>query len=196
MSVRSSIGLPYLVALLMCFGCSDSIPNSPDDRSFVEVDVDYVRGWTRSTATPRDMWEPDEQLAAMAAEQWGPFSPCTSEVPTLEENLIEFNTTGCAAYSSHAPLPVAIPAGSVIELVISHSTLFAPTSAEGRMLVRWEGQDLITWTRSIPGPTDIATTYWRTERAWEAGAMLGVHVSNHGANSWYLIAVNLLTPPE
>ena len=181
--------------LLACAGCADEGHDSAEAPGFTAVAPAEVVGWQRTVATPRDAWERDRDLEVGAAELWGPFGACSTDVPLVEEQLIEFNTTGCSAYSSRAPIPVDIEAGSVVEIVISHSALFAPDAARGRMIVQWAGEDLVLWERAIPSPSDIQTTLWRTERAWDAGTLLSVHVSNHGANAWYLVAVNVLTPP-
>ena len=102
-----------------------------------------------------------------------------------------FVATAVIAVAVVHPLGVVAEPGCVITVVASHTILTAPTPATGRMRVALDGRLVLDWEAAIPGPADLATARVGVDERLEAEALLGVHVSNHGANNWRLVSVTL-----
>jgi hypothetical protein len=81
--------------------------------------------------------------------------------------------------------------GELFELDVSHPLLASETPAEGRMVLRLDGDEVWRWTRPIPAPATATRVRLRAGRSAPAGTWLGVHVSNHGANQWRLVGLRL-----
>jgi hypothetical protein len=143
---------------------------------------------------PLTGWEVDPEWTELDAASYGPFEPCTVPLPRIEEGLVEFDTGTCDAYSVRAPLVAELAAGDWLEVVASTSILDAPTPAEGRLVVRLDGDELWRWERAIPSPADASSARFVARAPLAAGTWIGLHVSNHGANQWRLAALRRYRP--
>lgn len=178
---RSIQGLALLVALAS--GCGETAY----EPLLRQVDGPVPAGAAIKDLLPSEGWQVDPARAAIDAETYGPFAPCRSPVPRIEDGLVEFDTGSCEAYTVRAPMGHDLQPGDWLEIVMSHSILQAPEAAQGRLVLRVQDDDVWQWERLIPGPAAASTIYLVVQRPIEAGHWLGVHVSNHGANQWRLV---------
>jgi hypothetical protein len=143
---------------------------------------------------PETGWELDPVFTATDELEFGAFSGCVSNLPRLEDGLVEFDTGLCPGYSVRVPMTDRVEAGESIELVVAHTILFSEIPAAGRMIVRVDDEEVWRWEKSIPEPADAATIQFVATRDIAAGTWLSIHVSNHGANNWRLVQMRAWTP--
>lgn len=126
--------------------------------------------------------EASPELVRVDAWSASPESPeCT---PAIEEGVLELETSRCDPFVVQQPLQRAIAAGDTLRLLGSHSTLVADTPGEGRLTIRVDGTDLLTYTTPIPANGAFLILEATSPIAAPIGATLQAEVVNHGANSW------------
>lgn len=147
--------------------------------------------------------------ALMRADAWAPIPPeddpwpggagCSAEATRLEGDVLELDTGLCAHISVQQVILGEVREGERLALLAWHAPLTlssgpaegADTSgaeesggAEGWMVLTLDGQPLWELRRPIPsGPTVEAREDILGIAAPE-GALLRLHVENHGANTW------------
>lgn len=146
--------------------------------------------------------EPDTALAELTplvfADAWTPtrreHDPLVEHRPATvicpgsawgeEFGVFEVNTAGCNYLSVEQPLAAAIAVGDPLRVQLWWQTLFASEPAIGHVAVSID--DLVVWEIEveIPGPADARALSFESPIAAEPGATVGLHVHNHGANSW------------
>ncbi len=99
--------------------------------------------------------------------------------------------TGACNYAAFAhPLREALAAGDQLSIVIWHDILDAAEPATGHAAL-WLGNTVLWETEvAIPAPSVAYEATVILERDFPAGEQLGLHVHNHGFNSWRFISVD------
>ena len=162
-----------LVALLVA-GCGapdadfEPIPLL-DPFALTPVDVD---------ADPLAHHRPSEVSCPSAA--WGP-----------EGGGFEVQTGVCNYGAFDQPLLTPIEAGDMLNIIVWHDTLDFPEPATGHVAVWIGGTVLWEAETAIPAPSASFEVTVPIEVAPEPNARLGLHLRNHGYNSWRFVAVDL-----
>ncbi|MEZ4241324.1 MAG: hypothetical protein R3F59_35240 [Myxococcota bacterium] len=140
--------------------------------------------------------------AALAApEDWAPVAddplpdapPADRDCPAAtwgpEAGALEVQTGACAWFAAAQPAKVALHVGDTVEATVWHGDLDAAAPGEGHVAL-WVG-DAVLWETWVPIPHDAAVypVSVTVDRDWPAGTPVGVHLHNHGFNSWSVDAV-------
>jgi hypothetical protein len=112
---------------------------------------------------------------------WGP-----------EGGGFEVQTGVCNYAAFEQPLPIAVGAGDTIFINLWHDTLDAPEPATAHVAV-WIG-DTVLWEDEvdIPAPSGVLEAMVTLEEAPPAEARVGLHLHNHGFNSWRWVALDVI----
>lgn len=129
-------------------------------------------------------------------------SPVAGYFP--EQGALEVDTGRCNFVTLEQPLPVALPAGAVLEVEIVHFDLIAATPAEGRAAIAFsDGTGAAgapnlqpSWERSIaiPAPANRIVERFEIATTLARGAHVLFHLQNHGQNTWMLVRIDWLAP--
>ena len=146
----------------------------------------------RAEAELADMtlWGPPEE--ADPFDDAPPDGACPIGGTTVEGSTFETNTGLCTYLWTEQPLLADLVPGDVIELVFWHSTLVADGPAEGHLALAVGGEALFEERVPIPADYTAYTAQAEVGFAAEAGAPLGLHLHNHGANTWNLLRITRL----
>ena len=107
-----------------------------------------------------------------------------------EAGLLEVQTGYCNYAALRQPLPFPLRAGEALQLVAWHDTLDAPKPAEGHLAFT-VGDDVVWETYvPIPSPAQVFEIELSLPRDTHPEDQLGVHLHNHGYNSWTIASVN------
>jgi hypothetical protein len=87
------------------------------------------------------------------------------------------------------PLTGAVRAGEALRLVRTHSALAARTPGEAHVRIDLDGDVLLDRAVPIPSPDAIDLDTVTPTRDHAAGALLRVHLHNHGANNWRVVSL-------
>jgi hypothetical protein len=111
---------------------------------------------------------------------WGP-----------EGGSFEVQTGACNYAAFDQPLSTPIRAGDVLDIVVWHDTLDSAEPATAHVAV-WLGRTVL-WEAevAIPASSDSFEVSVPIEDAPAPDARLGLHLHNHGFNSWRFVAVDL-----
>ena len=125
-------------------------------------------------------WTPIEA----ADDPWPGAEGCSAAATRIEEDVLELDTGICGHISVEQPILSAVEAGEPLALLAWHAALTAAAPAEGWMVLTLDGQTLWELRRPIPsGPfVEAREDILGVDAA--PGALLRLHVENHGANSW------------
>jgi hypothetical protein len=151
-----------------------------DDEPRPEVELADMHAWGGPTAA-----DPFDDVPADGA--------CPMGGTTIEGSTFETNTGICTYLWAEQPLLADLVPGDVIELVFWHSTLVSDDpAAQGHLALAVDGE--VLYDRRIPIPNDYAAYTEQAEVGFaaEAGAPLGLHLHNHGANTWNLLRITRL----
>ncbi|MEM1414711.1 MAG: hypothetical protein AAGH15_07415 [Myxococcota bacterium] len=87
---------------------------------------------------------------------------------------------------------MALVAGDALSISVWHDFLDAPEPGVGHVAV-WIGDEVV-WEEevAIPAPSNVLEAVVVLERTPPPDARLGLHIHNHGFNSWKLVAVDAL----
>jgi hypothetical protein len=176
-----------LALLLALLACEDepSPPDPPQDPSLVELD--------------RWEWVEDANL-----DVFGPERPaglvCDPVLGITEEMLgtdrvLEINTSACDYATVRQPSRVALAAGDVVAIRMFHWDLTTPAPAQAHLALAIDGT--VVWEAQVPSPAAAALVEEEIDiaQAVPAGAELQLHVHNHGANSYDLVAIERVPDP-
>ena len=110
---------------------------------------------------------------------WGP-----------EGGGFEIQTGACNYAAFDQPLSTEVKAGGALNIVVWHDTLDYPEPAIAHVAV-WIGKTVL-WeaTVGIPAPSDSFEVQVPIEVTPENNDRLGLHLHNHGFNSWRFLAVD------
>ena len=111
---------------------------------------------------------------------WGP-----------EGGGFEIQTGACNYAAFDQPLSTPIEAGDTLNILVWHDTLDLAEPATAHVAV-WVGQAVL-WEAEvdIPAPSRSFEVTVPIEDTPAPNARLGVHLHNHGFNSWRFVAVDL-----
>lgn len=120
-------------------------------------------------------------VIACPAATWGP-----------EGGGFEIQTGACNYATFDQSLPVAIEAGDEVAISIWHDFLDAPEPSTAHVAVLLGDQVIWETTLAIPAPSAAFDVVVPIASAPAPDARLGVHLHNHGFNSWRIVAIDLL----
>ncbi len=102
----------------------------------------------------------------------------------------EIQTGACDYGAFDQPLPLALEAGDALAILIWHDVLDAPKPAEAHLAIT-VGADVV-WEAeiAIPGPSQSFEETVVLEQTPPEDARLGLHLHNHGYNSYRFLAVD------
>ena len=154
-----------ILVLLLCVGCSEP----------VEADLVTAEGWS---LVPLEA----DPFADRYADQ-----PCDERGASVENGLIEIDTTLCRFATLMHPALLSVRADEPIVAVMFHDSLFTEEEdAFGTSIVALGSNLWWEETIAIPRSSEV---YPREELAGvdlEVGDPIYWHVDNHGGNSWNL----------
>lgn len=142
-----------------------------------------------------EAWQP----ASAADDPLGHERPASVECPLAawgpELGGLEIQTGTCNYFFATQPSLAAIEAGDAIDVVVFHDRLDAALPAEGHVAILLGDGSAgeVLWESHVEIPTDANVLEARivSERAWPAGATVGLHLHNHGYNAWTVLSVEL-----
>ena len=115
------------------------------------------------------------------AATWGP-----------EGGGFEIQTGVCNYAAFDQPVPVPIIAGDSLNILLWHDTLDFAEPATAHVAI-WIGETVVWQTEvAIPGPSNAFEVTVPIVEAPTPNARLGLHLHNHGYNSWRFVALDLL----
>lgn len=156
----------------------DSAGSEEPDRSTDPVSLVDMEAWVVG----------DEDDDPFADEQ-----PERIECPTatwgIEWGRLEVQTGACNYFHVVQPSLARIDAGDSIEIVAFHDRLDAAEPSSGHLAL-WVDDEVI-WERTVPIPAEATVIEERVtaDEDWPAGAMVGLHLHNHGYNAWTVVDV-------
>ncbi len=114
---------------------------------------------------------------------------CALGEPRVEDGTLELETNDCVLFWVGVPLRAPVRAGEPLRLVRTHSALVARTPGDAHLRVDLDGDVLLDRAVPIPSPDAIDLDTVTPARDHAAGALLRVHLHNHGANNWRVVAL-------
>lgn len=138
-----------------------------------------------------EAWQP----ASAAQDPLGHERPAHVECPVAawgpELGGLEIQTGTCNYFFATQPSLAAIEPGDAVDVVVFHDRLDAAEPAEGHVAILLG--DEVVWEAHVEIPADANVLEARivSERAWPAGATVGLHLHNHGYNAWTVLSVEL-----
>ncbi len=109
-----------------------------------------------------------------------------------EAGALEVQTGYCNYLALAQPLPVDIAKGDALRIVVVHDRLVSEP-AQGHIALLLAGE--VVWERSVEIPCEAASydETFRAPGAVSRDEKLGLHLHNHGYNTWSLLAVERLS---
>lgn len=156
--------VPSLV-LLWCVGCADP----------VQADLVAAEGWTLVPLS-------EDPYADRYADQ-----PCDERGASVENGLIEIDTTLCRFATLVHPALLSVRADEPVVAVMFHDALFSEEEGATGTSIVGLGPG-VWWEETMPIPHS-SEVYPHEELAGvdlEVGDPIYWHVDNHGGNSWNL----------
>lgn len=146
--------------------------------------------------------EPAGPVALIAADAWeigGDDDPFVDHRPAdarcdagavVEGSTLEVDTGACAWLWATQPARGAVGPGAPLEFVFWHGWLDAPEPAEAHVAVTIDGR--LAWETFVPVPSEPVayTEHFDSPVAASAGAPIGLHLHNHGANTWNVLRLD------
>lgn len=108
------------------------------------------------------------------------------------DEVLELNTDYCNYATVRQPSLRSIAAGETVAVRFWHYELTHPAPAEAHLAIAIDGE--ARWEERIPTPAPAAFVDGEIaiDRALPAGTDIQVHVHNHGANSYDLLALEVV----
>ena len=119
---------------------------------------------------------------------------CPAAAWGAEGGGFEVQTGVCAYAAFDQPLSVVPAEGDIIEISVWHDTLDAAEPAVAHLAVLLDDRLLWEETVPIPGPSRALDARVKLDFAPAADARLGLHLHNHGYNSWRFVEVVASAP--
>jgi hypothetical protein len=113
---------------------------------------------------------------------WGP-----------EGGGFEVQTGVCNYAAFDQPLPVDVRAGDTIFFNLWHDTLDAHEHATAHVALWLSDEVLWEDEVDIPAPSGVLEAMVELEKTPPEGARVGLHLHNHGFNSWRWVALDVIT---
>ena len=163
-----------LVASLVGAGCPEPPPAEP----FALVVAD---GWTRVVDPVADVFA-DQRPADATCDEAGFYVDPFTQTFEVDTDLCDYLTVEQATLG-------ALAAGDRVTIEVYHDDLAAPAPSLGYVGLALDGVVMWSGTAPIPSSAGLLEGSFVVERAIPAGATAQLHVHNHGANTWELVAV-------
>ena len=114
----------------------------------------------------------------------------------VEDDELEVRTEFCNYLSVTQQSLLNLPAGTELELALSHSDLDFNAPASAHLAVAIAGNTV--WTTDIPIPNEsgVIRKNITVPFAVSAGDPIELHLHNHGQNAWSLHAIDALVPED
>lgn len=135
-------------------------------------------------------WAPADSVDPFADER--PDGATCDGGTELEGGTLEVDTGVCAWLWVEQPLLAPVAEGDPLELVFWHSWLDAPEPAEGHLAVVIDGEVAHELLVPIPGEPASYTERFASPATARAGAPVGLHLHNHGTNTWNVLRLDRL----
>jgi hypothetical protein len=152
---------------------------------------DGAEGPTQRPSTLLDpaQWQVVDEGASAFSARYPPGASCSAGSMQVESGVLELNTTDCDAITAGQPINRDVAKGTPMGLDFWHLALWAEEPATGYAAVAVG--ETVLWEMTTPIPADPAHfgVTFKAPRALQAGELLAVFVTNHGANSWKLLDV-------
>jgi hypothetical protein len=179
--VTVHVGRQLAAAALFACGCACA----PDD----DVDAGDRAEFAGVAMAPDEMSEIGAHpFAAVEGEQ---IVPCTVGGVLAENGALEVRTQYCDPADVSLALPADVPAGAVLDAVITHDALVADGGSAHIAIVVGD-EVVIDVVRAIPAPADYRDERAPLVRAHAAGELVTLHVHNHGSNTYALRSLAFL----
>lgn len=144
---------------------------------------------------PPESGEASLPVTIAVPEAWAPGDPagdpldgrpadCPPSTWGAEDGRLEVQTGACAQAWLTQPLLEDLAPGDVITVASWHQGLDAAEPGEGHLAVVVDGVRWWEVWAPIPSEPEVFEAELRVEVAVPAGAEVGVHLHNHGYNSW------------
>ena len=116
---------------------------------------------------------------------------CPSATCGPEGGSFEIQTGACNYGSFEQPLYTPISVGDALKIIVGHDTLDFPEPAIAHVAV-WIGRTVV-WDAevAIPAHSNSLEVSVPIEDVPAPDDRLGLHLHNHGFNSWRFVAVDL-----
>jgi hypothetical protein len=177
---RCTVGLLLLAQGPL--GCEDPPPPPPADPSLVDL-----AGWERVDAVSEDVFGAERPADLVCDELLG----ITTELFGAEP-VLEIDTDFCDYATVRQPSQRALAPGDIVAIRMWHYPLSTPAPAQAHLALAIDGA--VVWEAFVPSPA--AGAYVEDElvidRALPAGTELQLHVHNHGANTYDLLALEVV----
>lgn len=188
--MRSSV----TISLLACLGCSpqedvdemswgsSSGGGSTDAGETMPVygDVARVDRWT--------MVEPDEDPLA---EHRPDEIVCPEGAYVVEGDALEVDTGRCNYFSAWQPAAFPVDSHGEVRLTMWHPWLTAEAPATAHVAVTVQGEVALELEVPIPGDPKVYDLTFTPPVPIDEGTRLGLHLHNHGANTWKFGALSV-----
>jgi len=190
---RNPLALLCFAAFAALCGCGNGVTTSAD---VIDIGVDI----TTTPSIPlvdNNLWvEVDFSNDPFWPEAQAPDNACPEEEYGVEEHpdgpWFEVYTEICAYITVEQPLLVDIPIGATVVVRIWHFSISEGDTAFHLVVGVGETPDII-WESEVPVPSGSGLLYDELvmETAYQAGAPVYFHLSNHGSNSWGFIEFSI-----
>jgi hypothetical protein len=171
--MRCAFALGLLLATNL--GCGDSTPGFERTPLLAPTSLTLLDAATDPLADHRP---PDDACPPAA---WRP-----------EAGGFEVQTGACRYAAFEQPLPVQPAGGDQLRVLLWHDVLNAPTPAKGHVAVLLGGRVAWEVELDIPAASASMEAVVAIPEGLPDGARLGLHLHNHGNNSWRFYAIDLL----
>lgn len=114
----------------------------------------------------------------------------------IEEGILEANTAECNYLALVEPAANAARAGEVVKTELSYFDLTAPEEAEAHIALLVEDDIIWEQTIAIPGDAKRLELSIELSRDIPEGAPIGIHLHNHGQNTWNLSPLTVVRTSE
>jgi len=111
----------------------------------------------------------------------------------LEDDSLEVQTGACNYLALGQDTLVAIAPGEELELDLWHNDLDAQEPALAHFAVLLDDRVVGEYEVEIPSAAAFTQLSWVAEQEVPAGTRLGLHLHNHGFNSWTVVRVGIGT---
>ncbi len=165
-------------ACLLADGDTDAFPaeQSPGGN---ETGLQVGQASTPDPRMDHDAWL--DMAADPLAEHRPPNADCDPYAARLESGTLEVDTGLCSYLSVEQDVRGGFEPGVRYALHFWHDRLVAEEPAEAHVAVLQEGR--LVWETHIPIPS-LPMQHEASWVATEGGQRLGLHMHNHGANTW------------
>ena len=176
-----------VAALGLGSGCDDTAPPVSDPPPLAEAWVELV--------TP-DAWASTPAADDPLGDHAPPEASCPEGSWLIASGIVDVDTGTCSYLSVAAPASRAVAEGALLRWRLWHLDLFAnpPATAHVALLV----DDDVWWEReiAIPSAARLYDIELRAPQALKKGALVRIHLHNHGVNEWRFAAPEIQANTE